>query len=116
MRNKVLNEKILLVTQSVVDETVKLLQDKIHKIILFGSYARGDFDSESDIDIMILLNCSEEEVRKYREDVCKIASRVGLDNDIVVSLVLNDKDTFYGRMEVLKFFQNVKNEGVVLYG
>ena len=110
-----MDKNIQLVTQSVVEKVIELLQDKIYKIILYGSYARGDFTSESDIDIMILLNCSEEEVRKYRDAVSIIASRVSLDNDIEVSLLLNDKDSFYGRMDILKFYQNVQNEGIVLY-
>lgn len=109
------DKNIQSVTQSVVQKVIELLQDKIYKIILYGSYARGDFTSESDIDIMILLNCSAEEVRKYRDAVSIIASRVSLDNDIEVSLLLNDKDSFYDRMDILKFYQNVQNEGVVLY-
>ena len=28
----------------------------LYKIILYGSYARGDFRTDSDIDIMILLD------------------------------------------------------------
>ncbi len=64
------------VTRGVVGKIVDLLGDKVYKIILYGSYARGDFNSESDVDIMILLNCSEEETVLYRNDVCMIASRL----------------------------------------
>ena len=32
--------------------------EKLSEVILFGSYARGDFDSESDVDIMILMHIS----------------------------------------------------------
>ena len=77
------------VTQSVIQATMELLCDKIYKIILYGSYARGDFTSESDIDFMILLNCSEEEARTYRKAVNRLASRISLANDIEVSLLLN---------------------------
>ena len=31
-------------------------KDKIEEIIVFGSYARGDFNEDSDIDILIVLN------------------------------------------------------------
>lgn len=36
-------------------ETQKLLGERVKKVILYGSYARGDYNSDSDIDIMILL-------------------------------------------------------------
>lgn len=104
------------VTQSVVQASVELMSDKIRKIILYGSYARGDFDLESDIDIMIILNCSQEEVREYRKEVSKIASRISLANDIEVSLLLIDTQSYEERLNILPFYQNVQREGVALYG
>jgi predicted nucleotidyltransferase len=35
---------------------------RIKKIILFGSYARGDYDEESDIDILIIGDVPQREV------------------------------------------------------
>ncbi len=111
-----MQKNIQKVTSTVVEKIIDRYKNKIDRIIMYGSYARGDFTSESDIDIMILMNCTEEEVRKYREEVCRIASRISLDSDVEVSIVLNDKASFYDRMDVLNFYQNVQREGVVLYG
>jgi uncharacterized protein len=38
-------------------EVTRLLVEAAHpeKIILFGSYARGDFDEDSDLDLLIIL-------------------------------------------------------------
>lgn len=104
------------VTQSVIQASVELLADKIYKIILYGSYARGDFNLESDVDILIILSCSPEEVRAYRKAVSSIASRISLANDIEVSLLLIDKASFEERLHILPFYQNVQREGVSLYG
>ncbi len=104
------------VTQSVIQATEDLLADKIYKIILYGSYARGDFDLESDVDILIILNCAHEEVRAYRAEISKIASRISLANDVEVSLLLIDKDSFEERIKILPFYQNVEREGVAIYG
>lgn len=38
------------------EEIDKLGREHLVKIILYGSYARGDFRQDSDIDIMILVN------------------------------------------------------------
>lgn len=104
------------VTQSVIQASVEFLADKIYKIILYGSYARGDFNLESDVDILIILSCSPEEVRAYRKEVSRIASRISLANDIEVSLLLIDKASFEDRLHILPFYQNVQREGVALYG
>ena len=42
-----------------------LYGDRLRGIVLFGSYARGDYDEESDIDLMILL--SDEQVNTIAE-------------------------------------------------
>lgn len=65
------------------EELLKLFGEKIKRIILYGSYARGDFNLESDIFIMILLNCNQNEIAENRKKISRIASRVGLQNDIM---------------------------------
>jgi predicted nucleotidyltransferase len=49
-----MKEKIKNITSEVYEELIKLFGAKIERIILYGSYARRDFNLESDIDIMIL--------------------------------------------------------------
>ena len=40
-----------------IDEATRLLVDTAHpeKIVLFGSYARGDFDARSDVDFLVIV-------------------------------------------------------------
>ena len=42
----------------------KVFGEKFQSVILYGSYARGDYDEESDIDIMITVDMSREELKK----------------------------------------------------
>lgn len=42
-----------------------LYGNRLNEIILYGSYARGDYTDESDIDLMILLN--DDQVNTYAE-------------------------------------------------
>jgi len=65
---------------------IKLFGKKIERITLYGSYARGDFNLESDVDIMILLNCDQKEIMQRRKEISRIASRIGLKNDIMVKI------------------------------
>lgn len=34
-------------------------------VILYGSYARGDYDEESDIDVMIIADIPNEEIKAF---------------------------------------------------
>lgn len=110
------SQDIQKLTQAVVESALEILEDKIYKIILYGSYARGDFTLESDVDIMVVLDCSKEEVLSYRKRMDKVASRIGLEHDVMVSLLLRDKDSFLEGQKVLPFYQNVSREGVDIYG
>ena len=38
-------------------------EEHIKKVILYGSYARGDFKTDSDIDIMILVDLDEKKFK-----------------------------------------------------
>ena len=43
-----------LVLRRFADDVINLLGTSLVKIILYGSYARGDFHENSDMDVMIL--------------------------------------------------------------
>ena len=43
-------------------ELNKIIGKKLSKIIVYGSYARGDYNCNSDVDIMILVKAINEEV------------------------------------------------------
>lgn len=111
-----MNSEVLKVTQKVEKRVTELLEDKIYKIILYGSYARGDFSQNSDIDLMILLNCKKEEIISYRIPVSKNASSISLESGIEVSMLLKDRETYEKWMEAVPFYQNVEKEGIMLYG
>ena len=93
----------------------KILGNSLDSVIVYGSYARGDFTKESDIDVLILLNCDKEQVMKYRKQISRLSSRIGLKNDVEVSLLLRNRETFEKQGDTLPFYKNVKKEGVALY-
>ena len=46
-----------------------LFGSDLYAIILYGSYARGDYNNNSDIDIMILVDLPETEIKKIENDI-----------------------------------------------
>lgn len=46
-----------------------ILSSHLQKVILYGSYARGDYREDSDIDIMILVVLENEELKEVNNDI-----------------------------------------------
>lgn len=74
MRYQEVEEKIKNIMSEVYEKLIKLFGKKIERITLYGSYARGDSNLESDVDIMILLNCDQKEITQRRKEISRIAS------------------------------------------
>ena len=108
-------EKQKTITARIVKEVKDYLGEKLDKIILYGSYARGDYDDESDIDIMILAHIERQETPKYRNEIFEISHEIGLQNNILVSLEINSSKYFEKYSQVLGFYKNVIKEGKLLY-
>ena len=57
-----MTEKVNSVLKQFIEDVSNLLGDRLKKVILYGSYARGDYDKNSDLDIMILTDLNEQEL------------------------------------------------------
>lgn len=93
-----------------------MLGNRIKKIILYGSYARGDFDANSDIDVMILTDLSDTEIYEYSIKIWEKVADIEIDTGIVISPLLRNIDNFNSWKDVKPFYINIMNEGVALNG
>ena len=110
------SEELKVITNEIVKKIISLKLLNIDKIILYGSYARDEADSESDIDIMVLCNNDEQDVRQYEKATRHEINHIGYENDILIQTKVRSKSEFDRWSKVLPFYQNVIEEGVVLYG
>ena len=81
-------------------------------VILYGSYARGDQEGDSDVDVMIIVDEKPERLRDYRRSFSKLSSTLDLEYGAAVSPLLKDSETFEYWKDVLPFYRNVDIEGV----
>ena len=93
-----------------------LLGNRLKKAILYGSYARGDYNNSSDIDIMILTDFSKEEIEEYRDKISDIAFDIELSTGYIISPIIRNIDIFNIRTSYIPFYHNVEKEGVILIG
>ena len=97
-------------------ELRRILGDKLTKIIVYGSYARGDFRENSDIDIMILVDMSDIELKSYGEKLSYMTYDFNLDHDIDIKPIAKSEEIFNKWVVNYPFYSNIHKEGVILYG
>jgi len=86
-----------------------LYGERLRDVILYGSYARGEADDGSDIDVLVVLDdFGDEEAELHRMD--PIADELSLEHDVVISnLVVRATDYAHRNSSLLL---NVRREGV----
>ncbi len=94
---------------SIVDRIVNAT--KLEKIVLFGSYAYGKPDKDSDIDLLIIKN-TELPFNKRAHEIRKSLRGIGVPIDLIVYTpeeIEKWKDTKHS------FIKEVQEKGEVLY-
>ena len=89
-----------------------ILGHSIHDAILYGSYARGDFTAESDIDILLTADLTQEQIAEKRRAIAALSSDLSLAHDVTVSIQIAPLVQFRRYADFLPFYQNVLKEGI----
>ena len=109
-----MTESISMIINSFAESVKKLFGEKSCKIIVYGSYARGDFNDKSDVDIMVLVDVPEKDIWKYENIVYDLAYDIMMDTGVDVSPVIKNIDQFNYWSDTLPYYRNINKEGVVL--
>lgn len=88
------------------------LGSSVNSMIVYGSYARGDYTENSDIDILILVNSPEVEIKKYEDQVIDYAFDLELEYGKCLSPIIKNQEVFDYWSDTLPFYRNIKREGV----
>jgi predicted nucleotidyltransferase len=83
--------------------------DRLSNMLLYGSQARGDADSESDIDVLVVLKGKVSPCDEIDRTIKDIAD-VSLENDVVTSCVFVSEDQFDNERSPL--LMNIRREGM----
>jgi predicted nucleotidyltransferase len=82
-------------------------------LILYGSYARGDYDDESDIDLLILVDKEKvtlEDQKKFAYPLYDVELKVG----IIISPLVHSRNLWETSKMVTPFSENVNRESIRL--
>ena len=98
------------------------LPGQIEQLVLFGSYARGEARSDSDVDVLVVVNWPQERLAngfyaafsgdpRWRE-IINIATDLMLKHGIFISPTVVSKDRL---AEPFPLIRQVKEEGIELW-
>jgi predicted nucleotidyltransferase len=101
------------IPQEAIDDVVRQIVDKFHphKVILFGSYARGNPGPESDVDLLVVMDLTGGENRQ------SLAIRQSLEMDMFgLDLIVRSPQVLADRVAQGDWFlREILAEGKVLY-
>ena len=97
-----------------VQKTKNILKNSLSLFIVYGSYARGDYKENSDIDVMILTSLSKEDIEKIENRIFDVAFDLELETGIVINPVMENEAHYRYWLGALPFYNNVEREGIVI--
>ncbi|WP_175060148.1 nucleotidyltransferase domain-containing protein [Thermococcus sp. 2319x1] len=98
---------VQLLLKELREKVHSILGDKLKEVILYGSYARGDYSTESDVDVLLIVKerLSLEEYEKIMEVIAELS----LKDEKVISIIDYPENIFMTSDS--PFLQNGKKEG-----
>jgi predicted nucleotidyltransferase len=87
--------------------------DEVMLVVLFGSKVRGDFDEESDLDVLVVVKDSD---WRFRDEVALAAFEPMLEHDTVITPLVIDLDHYQWLQRYhAPLYRNIQAEGVDLW-
>ena len=89
----------------------KVYGDDIIEIYLYGSYARGDYDSESDVDFVAIVRGERLDLQRKLKKMWKLSTDLSLENDVIISPTVIPYNEFIKYQSTLPYYRNILKEG-----
>ena len=106
------NQEVKKIVEELCGSVASLFPQNKVEAILFGSYARGDADSGSDIDVLFLVDASRQDISDRNWQIGDLAAELLLEHGIVVSPLVENREYFNRNLQVFPFYRSVAHEGV----
>ena len=108
-------QTIHLLLSNYLAEVKRIYGSHLKRVILYGSYARGDYTPDSDVDIMLLVDLSDKEIEAFSDQLSELGFDCNVDSGIWMMPVVKNIEHFRHWVAAYPFYANVQKEIVVLY-
>ena len=98
---------MILTTEHIKKVVQEYFKDKpVNKVYLFGSYARGDANEKSDVDLIVDIDDADKRMSLF--DFIKL--KLGIEKSLNKEVDLVETHLFFPRVKI-----NAENEKLILY-
>ena len=111
MKAIAVNNELKTILNQLQFQLKKHYEQKLFQLVLFGSQARGNARSDSDIDILIVLNGTVNPGEEIKQ-TGQIIADLSLEHNVVISRLFMDKEQFINRSGPL--LRHIRKEGITL--
>jgi predicted nucleotidyltransferase len=107
-------EQIDYIGRSVVAAARLVCGDRLRDVILFGSYARGDFQEWSDVDVIVLADANDAKCRQISELITEELFDLIYHMNLLLSFLVTPYAHFENMKDIYPFYRNIDKEGIRL--
>ena len=101
-----------IILQTMIEAYRSTYGEHIIRIILYGSYARGDYTGNSDIDIAAIVQGERAVLQEGLKQVWDISSDLELEYGIIIFPTVIPFAEYEKYKKDLPYYRNIHNEGV----
>ena len=105
------NNKLQTILTELRDQFELLYGDRLTKMVLYGSQARGDADPDSDIYVLVVLKAPVQ-VGEEIDRIIPIVADLSLQNDVVISCNFMNEEWLANYQSPL--LRNIRRDGVLI--
>ena len=103
-----------IILQKIAETFRAVYGDSLVKVIMYGSYARGDFDDYSDVDIAAIVKGERAALQKDLKKVWDVSADMGLEYETIVSPAVIPFDEYEQYRNDIPYYMNIEKEGVIV--
>ncbi|WP_425059047.1 hypothetical protein SCACP_37000 [Sporomusa carbonis] len=107
--------RVNIIMNEIVAKMKDLFGSALRQVILFGSYARGEQDEYSDMDIMVLVDIDDNDLKQYNTKIAELMTDISIRYGVLPSIIDKNYQHFQRWVPYLPFYRNVKTEGIEFY-
>ena len=105
-----------MIVNSVMQSYRRVYGEDLRKVYLYGSYARGDQQPDSDVDLAAIVRGERPALQEALKKVWRDSADLELEYGTIVSPTVIPEDEFEKYREALPYYRNIVKEGVEIGG